>query len=125
MSVSFYGLTADKKPIMLDFETDPAHLNMASGNARTFLEFLGLEPGEEPSGDCTMPEARRAVIRAKATFERKVGSFTREGSDTQRPGRARVVMGALGEDYFEHRLNNFERFLNAVAQQGAVSIYWA
>jgi hypothetical protein len=81
---------------------------MASANARAFLLFLRLEPGEEPSGEVTLPEARRAVMRARATFERKVGTFTRRGSDTRMPGRPRVIQGGVGADYFERRLDDFE-----------------
>ena len=31
------------------------------------------------------------------SFEKKVGNFIREGSDTQRPGRARVIQGGNDE----------------------------
>lgn len=124
MSISFYGMTADEKPIMLDIE-DPAYLNMNSANGRSFLEFLGIEPGPEPSGECTMPEARRAIMRARATFDRHASKFTRNGSDTKRPGQPRVISGGIDEDYLALRLDSFEKFLNAVAEKGAVSIYWA
>jgi hypothetical protein len=124
VSIDFYGKTADGKAIMLGHE-HPAAINMASGNGRAFLEFLGVDPGPEPCGEITMPEARRAVMRAKATFERKVDHFTRSGSDTKRPGHVRVIEGGIGPDYFERRLADFERFLNVVAEKGATSIYWA
>jgi hypothetical protein len=124
MSVSFYGKRADGEPVMLDYE-DPAYLNMASANARVFLLFLGLEPGEEPCGEVGMPEARRAVMRARATFDRRASQFTRPGSDTKRPGRVRVVQGGLDEDYLALRLDSFERFLGAVVERGATSVYWA
>ncbi len=123
MSVSFYGLNPEDEPIMLDFE-DPAHLNLANGNARSFLLFLGLDPGEYLDGRVSMPEARRAVMRARATFDRHVGAFTREGSDRNRPGRCRVIEGGIHADYFWERLAMFERFLNAIAERGATSIYW-
>jgi len=124
VSIEFYGKKSSGEAIMLDFDHS-AFLSMSSGNGRAFLEFLSIEPGSEPSGEITMPEARRAVMRARATFERRAPKFTREGSDTKRPGRARVIEGELGTEYFERRLDDFEKFLNAVASVGATSIYWA
>jgi len=123
VSVSFYGMTADREPIALDIE-DPAHLNLANGKARSFLGFLGLEPGEDLYGETSLPEVRRAIMRARATFKRTVGCFAREGSDTMRPGRCRVVEGGIDAGYFARRLDDFERFLGAVAERGARSIYW-
>lgn len=124
VSVSFYGKTRGGEPIMLDIE-DPAYLNMASANARALLELLDLEPGDEPSGDASMPEARRAVMRARATFERRADGFTREGSDTKRPGQVRFIEGGIAREYLAMRLDAFEKFLNVVADKGAISIYWA
>jgi hypothetical protein len=63
VSVTFYGVTVDHEPIALDIE-DPAFLNMASANARAFLAFLGIEPGADPSGGTSLPEARRAAMLA-------------------------------------------------------------
>jgi hypothetical protein len=124
MSVSFYGMTADGEPVALDFETDAAHLNIASANARSFLAFLGLEPGEHLSGEVGMPEARRAIMRARATFERRVGGFTRRGTDTKRPGLCRVIEGGIDAGYFARRIDDFEAFLDAMAAKGAKAIYW-
>ncbi len=81
MSVTFYGLTAKGEPIMLDIE-DRAHLNLASASAQAFLSCLGIEPGADPAGEVGMSEVRRAIMRARATFERGIGTFTREGTDT-------------------------------------------
>lgn len=124
MSIDFYGKTASGEPIMLGFD-HPAAVNMSSANGRAFLEFLGLDPGPEPAGEVGMPEARRAIIRARATFARRVRGFTREGSDTKRPGETRVVSGGIDDGYFARRLDDFERFVGAVAEMGATSIYWA
>ncbi len=123
MSVSFYGLTPNNEPIHLDFE-DPNFLNLANGNARPFLLFLGLDPGEHLDGRASLPDARRAVMRARATFNRRVGGFTREGLNRKHPGRCRLIEGGIDADYFWERLAMFERFLIAVAERGASSIYW-
>jgi len=124
MSTTFYGRAADGEPIMLDHE-DPAHLNLSCCNARAFLSFVGLDAGLGPSGEVGLPLARRAIMRARATFDRRVGSYTRQMSDTRRPGRCRVVVAGVDEAYFERRLADFERFLGEVVERGAISIYWA
>ena len=125
MSATFYGQRADGTPIMLDIE-DPAYLNLNFGNAYALLGLLGLDPGPgHLNGEATLPDCRRAVIRARATFERRAPQHTREGSDTKRPGRVRVIEGDLDVEGLERRLNNFEKFLNVVAEKGATSIYWA
>jgi hypothetical protein len=124
MSVTFYGLTADRRHIVLDIE-DPAFINTTCSNARAFLAFLAIEPGDDLSGETSLPEARQAIVRAKATFDRTVSGFTREPCDTKRPGRCRVIEAGIGPDYFERRLDDFEKFLDAVAERDARSIYWA
>jgi len=124
MSVSFYGKSADGAAIMLDIE-DPSYLNWNAGNAHALFLLLGLSPGEDQYGECTMPEARRGVMLARATFEKRAVKSTREPSDTRRPGQARFIQGGLDEDGLLIRLDAFERFLNVIAAKGAVSIYWA
>lgn len=125
MSITFYGQKTDGAPIMLDFE-HPAYVNMNFANAYALFNLLGVHPGDDYlHGEITMPEARRAVIRARATFDRRAGGLTREGSDTKRPGRVRIIEGSMDEAYLARRLNDFENFLNVVAEMGATSIYWA
>lgn len=124
MSVSFYGRGPNGKSVALDHE-DPAHFNLSNANARAFLRFLVLEPGDEPSGEVGLPETRRAIMRARATFDRRVRGYTREGGDTKRPGRCRVIAAGIDAPYFARRLDDFERFLDAVAEKGARSIYWS
>jgi hypothetical protein len=97
---------------------------MSNANARAFLLFLGIEPGDAPSGEVSIYEARRAVIRANATFERRVGRFVRQASDTKTPGMVRVIVGGIDERYFERRLADFERFLVVMIEMGATVISW-
>lgn len=123
VSISFYGRATDGTAITLDID-DATFLNMSNANARVFLAFLGVEPGAHLVGEITVPEARRAIIRARATFERRVGAYTRESSDTKRPGKVRVIEGGIADDYFERRLDDFESFLGVAVERGATSIWW-
>lgn len=124
VSVTFSARRADGSSISLDVD-HPAFLNMSSANARAFLLFVGIEPGEEPAGEVSIHEARRAVIKARATFDRRVTAFVREPSDNQRPGQVLLIVGGIDEGYFERRLDDFERFLGVVGEMGATAIYWA
>lgn len=69
MSVTFYGSKSDGTRVSIPFE-HPAFFQLANGNAVRFLMFLGF--GDGLWGEVTLPEARRAVIRARATFDRRV-----------------------------------------------------
>jgi len=124
MTVSFYGKTPDGSSIMLDFE-HPAYLQLNNGNAHAVLSLLAVHGSDQPDGEMTIPEARRAILYARATFERRASKFTRASSDTKRSGHARVISGGIGEDYLARRVDDFERFVNAVSELGAASIYWA
>lgn len=123
MSVTFSARRDDGSSISLDIE-HPNFLNMSSANARAFLLFLNIEPGDEPSGSISIYEARRAVIMARATFERRVDAYVREGSDTKKPGMVRVVVGGMDEAYFQRRRDDFERFLGVVSEMRATTIWW-
>lgn len=122
MSITFYGQRADGSVIKLPLD-HPAHLNLANGNAVSLLGLLGL--GHELQGEVSLPEARRAVIRARATFDRRAGGFTREPADSKRPGHARVIVAGIDTGYLDRRLADFERFILFVAEMGAVAVYWA
>ena len=81
------------------------------------------EPGDFPG--LTLSWGPGRPVCARATFDRHVGNFTREMRDTQRPGQVRIIEFGLSPEYFKMRLEDFERFLNVVAEMGATSIYWA
>ncbi len=123
VSVTFYGKRSNGTPVALDVG-DANWLNFSSSNARAFLQFIGLEPGYGPDGEASLPEVRRAVIRARNTFGRRALRFGRPATDTQMSGRCRVIVGGIDEAYFERRLGDFERFVDAVVLKGAVAIYW-
>lgn len=122
MSITFYGQRADGSMIRIPFD-HPAHLNVANGNAVALLGLLRL--GQELQGQVSVPEARRAVIRARATFDRRAGGFTREPADVKRPGQARVIVAGIDDNYRRRRVDDFDRFFTFVAEKGAVSIHWA
>jgi hypothetical protein len=123
VGVAFYGRRRDGSAVFLDTE-DPRWPNFSCANARAFLEFLRLDPGYGPDGEATLPEVRRAVMRARATFERQARRFTRASTETTRLGKCRVIVGGIDEAYLARRLDDFERFMNAVVERGAVAIYW-
>ncbi len=122
MSITFYGQRADGSTIRIPLDHS-AHVNVANGNAVALLGLLGL--GDELQGEVSLPEARRAVIRARATFDRRAGSFTREPVDMKRSGHVRVIVAGIDDNYLQRRLADFDRFVMFVADKGAVSIYWA
>ena len=122
MSITFYGQRADGSIIKIPLDHS-AHVNVANGNAVLLLGLLGL--GGELQGEVSLPVARRAVIRARATFDRRAGSFTREPGDVKRSGHARVIVAGIDTGYLVRRLADFERFVLFVAARGAVAVYWA
>ena len=73
-----------------------ARLSLSREDACSWLKFLGLESGDgrEPYGEVTMHDVRRALMR--------VGNGSVSAS----------------------RLADFESFINAVVEKGAISIYW-
>lgn len=125
MGISFSG-SSGKHPLLaylrLSYE-HPAALNLNNGNGAALLGLLGL-PCDNGYGECTMPEARRAIMQARARFARKAQEFTREGADEQIPGRARYVRGALTEDGLLRRLDMFEEFVNTMDRMGADRLTW-
>jgi hypothetical protein len=122
MGVSFYGTRVDGTTVNVPFE-HPTFMQLSNANARAFLMFLGL--GDTLCGEVSLPEARRAVIRARATFDRRVRAFTREVTDIKRPGQARVVTGGIDSDYFGARLDGFERLIVFLSEREAIRLCWA
>lgn len=116
MSVTFGARDAHGKTIPLD---DPAtFLNVAEVNAVALLGLLRL-PQEYGAGETTVPEARRAVIRARATFDRQSSKFVRPPA-----AMPRVHGGAIDRTYLARRLEDFAKFVELVARAGAVTVHW-
>lgn len=132
-------------------------LNLCNGNARALLALLGIvsdpdrrpfdfsgpvfpEPpsaGDELWGRLDLPEARRAIMRARASFDRRAPTLVREPAIVVAPARvehdgnlARVVPGATfstgGFDTSDlaDRLNAFASLVEEGARLGAVAITW-
>jgi hypothetical protein len=91
MSVMFFGRQPDDHVVALDIE-HAAYLNVGNVNARALLEFRGLGPSDDLTGEITIPEARRAIMRASAILGLRVGGYTRDGSRNS-PVSARSVSG--------------------------------
>lgn len=140
MSVTFNGYRKDfdhgcdgdvmrcvKRP---DAEDDIVGFNLANGNAVRFLRFLGFP--SDPDGIVTIADARRAVIRARATFDRTVGQHTREASSSghlvidgvTHLDIPRVHEAGIDESYFARRLDEFAKLIEDVANEGATHIGW-
>jgi hypothetical protein len=105
------------------------------GNAVAMFGLLGIE-GDPDYGSITIADARRAVMRATALFERKAPQHTRpsetrygapreavDGSIELRP--IRVVSGGLTVEQMRDKLTTFGQYVEAAAQAGAARIQWS
>jgi hypothetical protein len=112
---------------------DPRSVNLANTNARAFLTFLGLGDGEDLYGSVPIPEVRRAIMRARATFHERAYSFVRgseivhgkprvndDGTVELRP--MRVWVGGINEDYLMRQLDKLEVLVEALAERGATHL---
>jgi hypothetical protein len=120
-------------------EDDPRHFHLNVGNVAALWPLLGLpfEDGQpSPIGEIPVPEARRALMRARARFERVAPRLVRptviehgaprlqeDGTVELRPLRA--ISFGLDEDGLAARLDRFERFVEAVVEGGATHIAWS
>ncbi len=116
----------------LDIE-DPRHVNWSNGNARAMFALLCL--GDELYGEAALPDVRRAILRARATFDRRAPALVRpeevgygapreneDGAIELRP----VRMWSAGLDVvgIRSRLDAFERCVDTLAGRGATHINW-
>jgi hypothetical protein len=97
---------------------------------------LPLEDGEvPPSGEIPVADARRALLRARATLEREAPKHVRpleiehgapraheDGTVELRPIRAYVF--GLNEAAVTDRLDRFGTFVEAIAERGATHVAW-
>jgi len=146
MSITVFGLDETQpveyrpgftypKSVNLPFE-HPAWTKWANGNAHLVLELLGLK-GEDVEGELygqvTVAEARRAVIRARATFARVVPGLVREEcqervavkrEDGTVELRTKVWVGGVDAGYFKRQVDQFEACVSVLAVKGATHIAW-
>jgi hypothetical protein len=119
-----------------DFD-DPRWLNICQGNACAFLSLLGWAPdgAEDMYGEKPLAEVRRAIMVARATFDRRVQGLVREeevvygkprdngdGTVTLKP--LRVYGAALGTDQLARYLDRLAVLTEALAAKGATHITW-
>lgn len=112
-------------------EDDRPSLNMALLNAMALLSALGLRP--ESWGGISIPEARRAIMRARSrkslsSFERPEEIVLGERrtvngvTELQRPVRS--LSFGLDSEGLQDRIERFAAFVEASAARGATEISW-
>ena len=122
MSVTFYASRDEVDSGVKYYMERITGPNWSNMNARAMLAFLGME-NDEPNGltgAVSIPEARRAVIKARALFEKRAPKFARETID-----EGNFISVGLSVENIEYRLDDFERFVGDAEKAGAKSIYWA
>jgi hypothetical protein len=100
--------------------------NWGNVTAAVVLNLLGLG-GDSPelAGEVSTVQARRAIIRARATFDRRAPELERPATDTQRPGEARFIFAGVSTNTLRERLATFERLLGYFASQGCTRVGWS
>jgi hypothetical protein len=147
VSIDFYGTDhahrdprAPEFPAALHLEDDdPRQLNWNVGNAAALWPLLGLPAhgGEVPQhGEVPIPDARRALVRARALFDREAPRLARpaklehggprrreDGAIELRPLRA--FSARLDVEGIARRVDAFARFVEAIGERGATHIAWS
>jgi hypothetical protein len=146
MGVDFFG-TDHHRPhprfpefparVYLD-DDDVRNFGLNAGNAALLWPLLDL-PFEDghvpPAGEVSIADARRALMRARATFEREAPKHVRpteiehsaprvreDGTVELRPLRA--YWFGLDEEGLIGRLERFRQFVEAIAERGATHVAW-
>jgi len=110
-------------------------VNLSNTNAWALLGLLGLD-GRGLLGQVTIAEARRAVMYARATFERRASGYTRETVTERTMWRAdasgvvrlrpiTMIAHGLDADALGERLGRFAVLVERAAAGGATGIAWA
>lgn len=116
--------------------SDRPEINWNQGNAFCLFRALGLPVAEgehEPYGELTIPEARRAIMRARGRGD--LAPFTRQEETLYGAPRAdetgvvelhplRAQTTGLSEEGVEGRISQFEQFVAESASRGATLIRW-
>lgn len=116
----------------------PEEFGLANDNARLVGELLGLrlEGPHGLIGAVSLPEARRAVIRARATFATRSGPLARPDRVAYGPPRLesdgtvnlkplRLFARGASVDYLAHQVDVFARLVHALEAAGATHLCWS
>jgi len=121
MSFTFYGRGPDGERITPE---GSAFLNVANGNLLILLSLLGLDRPAAEEGEVDLPTARRAIIYAKATIERRASALERPTETLEAPGAPLAVVHGVDRAYLDRRLTTFERLVAYCEERKATAIYW-
>lgn len=97
-------------------------LNLANSNARAFIDFLGIDTEEcdyALAGEVTLVEAKRAWMKANATFEVRAKNFVREEEV-----RGNFFSAGLSVDQIRNYLERFRLLIVEAGDFDATHIYW-
>ncbi len=104
--------------IMLQQE-HPHALNMANGNVYALMGLLQL-PVANQYGEASVVDMRRAIMKAKALFDKRADDFIEE---PQHVGN--FYSFGISKEYLRGRLNDLTETVEVLASMGATIIYWA
>jgi hypothetical protein len=142
MSVNFRGVDRNRPrstpfgefPGDVDLGERFEFLSFASVFGRAILDLLGLA-SDDLTGSATLPEFRRALIRARSTFDRRAVDFVEptrveSGRPVDRGGivelrPVRVVWGGIDIEGLDRRLALLEEFAVAAVSAGVTDIAWS
>jgi len=109
------------------------NINWSNANCYAILRLLGVKEDDLPSGSMTLPEIRRALLKAlnsdvsKAVrSEEIIHGKPREispGVTEMRP--LRMFDSGLSQHDIKDRLDKLTKFVAMSIEQGATEIYWS
>ena len=116
-------------------DEDPREMNLTSANFRAFAGLLGLPIDEALCGELPLSDVRRAIMRARATFDRRAPAFAREERTTHGAPRRnddgsielrplRTWEGGLSADRLAGYVDRFAVLVEAYAERGATHVRW-
>jgi len=110
---------------------DPRYLNMANSTACTLLRFLGIADHVEVAAT----DMRRAIVKARATFDSKVSRYTcpeeitydgpretEDGTTNLKPPRC--IHSAIDAEYIREKIDILEQLTIGLQERGATHITW-
>lgn len=102
-------------------------LNLANVTAIALAGLLRIDLGGVLGlcGEITIPEARRAVMVARATFARTAPQHAVAASSGRGTRGARYHDVGVDEERLRDRLEAFARLVEAAASAGATHIVWS